>query len=174
MLVRVKLLCESVPPPVADATFDKVPTTPDMQTRERFEALAALEGCSVCHQFINPPGYLFEEFDQLGRYRDTEKGRPINAKGTLPPPLGGAPYAGVGAWDGIVPLADWMSTATEARLCFAARFASYVLAEEIPDGHKNCHLPAVAARFVQSGRVDELAADLVRSDLFLARRREAP
>jgi Protein of unknown function (DUF1588) len=169
IMVRVDLLCESVPPPIAGASFDKVMVTPDMQTRERYEALAAIPLCTSCHQTINPPGYLFEEFDQLGRHRNTEKGRPINAKGTLPPPFDGQPYPGVTGWDGVVPLADWMSTSPEARICFAAHFVNYVMSEPIPGGASNCLLPEITTRFLQSGRLDELSADLVSSDLFLDR-----
>ncbi len=169
IMVRVDLLCESVPPPIAGASFDKVMITPDMQTRERYEALAAIPLCTSCHKTINPPGYLFEEFDQLGRHRNTEKGRPINAKGTLPPPFGGQPYPGVASWDGVVPLADWMSSSPEARTCFAAHFVNYVMSEPIPGGASNCLLPTITTRFLRSGRLDELSADLVSSDLFLDR-----
>jgi hypothetical protein len=174
IMIRVDLLCETVPPPIAGASFDKVMVTPDMQTRERFEALAAIPVCGGCHNTINPPGYLFEEFDQVGRHRDTEKGRPINAKGTLPPPLGGTPYPGVGSWDGMVPLADWMAMSPQARTCFAAHFASYLLSEAIPGGASNCMLPTITSRFTKSGRIDDLAEDLVKSELFLARSRGTP
>jgi hypothetical protein len=173
MMVRVELLCESVPPPIAGADFDKVMVTEDMQTRERFETLAAVAPCSGCHQVINPPGYLFEEFDQLGRHRTTEKGRPINARGSLPAAFGSEPYPGVAEWDGLVPLSTWLGSSPQARTCFAAHFASYILAEPIPSTTQNCLLPGITARFQQSGRLDELAADLASSDLFLRRQRGA-
>ncbi len=174
IMVRVDLLCENVPPPIPGADFSKVTVTDDMQTRERFETLAAVAPCSGCHQVINPPGYLFEEFDQLGRHRATEKGRPINARGTLPTPFGSEPYAGVGDWDGIVPLSDWLGTSPEARTCFAAHFTSYILSEPIPDTTQNCLLPGITARFLQSGRLEELASDLASSELFQYRRRANP
>jgi hypothetical protein len=173
ILVRVELLCEAMPPPVPDADFSIVPITEEMQTRERFEALSALPACQSCHLLINPPGYLFEEFDQLGRQRTTEKGRPINARGTIPPFFNQLAYPGVAEWDGIVPLADWLAQSPEARACFATHFASYVLAEGVPNGTENCAMPSVTTRFTASGRVDELTADLVSSDLFLRRSREA-
>jgi hypothetical protein len=147
--------------------------TDDMQTRERFETLAAVAPCSGCHQVINPPGYLFEEFDQVGRHRATEKGRPINARGGLPPAFGSEPYPGVAEWDGLVPLSTWLAASPHARTCFAAHFASYILAEPIPSTTESCLLPSVTARFQQSGRLDELAADLASSDLFLRRQRGA-
>jgi hypothetical protein len=171
MMVRITLLCEAMPPPIANADFSLVMTTEEMQTRERFEALAALTACQSCHQVINPPGYLFEQFDHLGRFRTEEKGRPVNASGTIPPFFDNAPYAGVADWHGIVPLAEWLATSAEARSCFAARFIGYVMAGDIPDGMNNCELPQVASRFVQSGRLEELAQDVVRSKLFWNRTR---
>jgi hypothetical protein len=173
LLVRVELLCEAMPPPIADADFSKVTVTEDMQTRERFETLAQAPTCKSCHEVINPPGYLFEEFDQVGRYRTMEKGRPINATGTITPFFGQA-YPGVGPWDGIVPLAEWLSRSPEARLCFASHFASYALSDAIPGGNQNCSLQTLAARFVASGRVSELVEDLVKSELFLYRARSTP
>ncbi len=173
LLVRVELLCESMPPPIADADFSKVTVTEDMQTRERFETLAQAPTCKSCHEVINPPGYLFEEFDQVGRYRTTEKGRPINATGTITPFFGQA-YPGVGQWDGIVPLAEWLSRSPEARLCFASHFAGYALSDAIPGGSQNCSLQALASRFMASGRVAELVEDLVKSELFLYRARSTP
>ena len=156
IMVRVELLCETVPPPIAGADFSKVMVTDDMQTRERFETLASVSPCSGCHQVINPPGYLFEEFDQLGRHRDSEKGRPIDAHGTLPPAFGKDAYPGVAEWDGIVPLSAWLGSAPAARSCFAAHFVSYLLSEAIPNTTENCALPAITTRFQQSGRLDEL------------------
>lgn len=173
IMVRVELLCEAMPPPIPDADFGKVAVTEDMQTRERFEALAAIPACESCHDVINPPGYLFEEFDQLGRYRNMEKGRPVNAVGTISPYFGAEPYPGVEVWDGIVPLARWLSQSKEARACFATHFASYVLTQAVPQGTQNCSLPAVTSRFVVSGRLQDLAQDLVQSELFLYRSREA-
>jgi hypothetical protein len=115
---------------------------------------------------------LFEEFDQLGRYRNQEKGRPINATGTIPPFFGAEPYPGVADWDGIVPLADWLAHSPHARTCFATHFASWLLSEGVPQGTSNCEVPAITARFVQTGRLDDLAAELVKSELFLSRTRE--
>ncbi len=74
----------------------------------------------------------------------------------------------------MVSLADWMATSPEARTCFAAHFASYLMSEPIPGGASNCMLPAITSRFMKSGRIDDLSADLVNSDLFLARTQAAP
>ncbi len=47
--------------------------------RERIEGLTAEPRCSGCHAFINPFGFMQENYDAMGRYRTTDEGRPINA-----------------------------------------------------------------------------------------------
>jgi hypothetical protein len=169
VFVRIGLLCEPMPPPDPNADLDTIQTTESMQTRERFEALAAAAGCAVCHQVINPPGYLFESFDHLGRHRTMEKGRAIDDTGSLPPFFGREPYEGVGAWRGIAPLADWLARAPEVRQCFATRFVSYVLAQEIPKGIENCAIDRLSQRFVRTGKLSDLVEDVFVSELFLSR-----
>jgi hypothetical protein len=169
MLVRLRILCEAMPPPIPNADLSKVGITPQMQTRERFEALAAVPACRGCHSIINPPGYLFESFDQYGRFRTIEKGRPINDRGSIPAFFGSAAYQGAGNWSGIVDLADWLSQAPEPRLCFAREFSNYFLSARVFDRTEGCGLQHVASRFVKSGVVADLVEDLVRSEVFRRR-----
>ena len=172
LLIRDLLLCETLPSPPPDVSFDQVKVTEDMQTRERFEVLSSTQPCGTCHQTINPPGYLFENFDHLGRYRIEEKGRPVDAVSTITPPFGGSPYDGVGQWDGIVPLAKWLAESPDARRCFAANFAGFVLSDTVPLKLDNCNMNTVSSRFAETGLVADLVADVVRSPLFSHRTRE--
>jgi hypothetical protein len=170
MLVRLRILCEPMPPPIPNADIGKVGITPQMQTRERFDALASAPACRGCHKVINPPGYLFESFDQYGRFRTLDNGRPVNDRGGIPPFFGQSAYAGASeSWAGIVDLADWVSNAPAARLCFARDFANYFLAARVFDRPENCALGRLADRFVKSGQVADLVEDLVRAPLFRRR-----
>ncbi|MDX2022553.1 MAG: DUF1588 domain-containing protein [Deltaproteobacteria bacterium] len=171
LLIRIALLCEPMPPPVANADFSRVTTTPDMQTRERFDALAQAPQCGGCHQVINPPGYLFEHYDQLGRYRSQEKGRPINARASVPAFFDEAQYEGAEDLDGVAALTRWLAGSPRARACFASRAMEYVLADALPDGVDNCALNDVAKRFEKGGQFSQLLADIATSDLFLYRTR---
>ena len=40
--------------------------------------------CSVCHAPMDPIGFSLENFDAIGRWRDTTAGVPVDASGTLP------------------------------------------------------------------------------------------
>jgi len=69
------------PPPMAvvfkDADFD-----PGMTMREKVTRVTIPESCQNCHSVINPLGFTLEHFDAVGRYRDLEKGKPIDSKST--------------------------------------------------------------------------------------------
>ncbi|WP_182868299.1 DUF1588 domain-containing protein [Rhodopirellula sp. JC639] len=54
---------------------------PDLTTRQRVELQTGEVKCQVCHQKINALGFPLENFDAVGRYRETEKGNPIDASG---------------------------------------------------------------------------------------------
>lgn len=69
------------PPPEAVA-----PLAPDLHasltTRERVILQTKPESCQSCHAMINPLGFTLEHFDAVGRFRDVEQGKPIDATGT--------------------------------------------------------------------------------------------
>ena len=68
------------PPPIAVA-----PTAPnlapDLTTRERVTVQTSAEMCANCHGLINSLGFALENFDAVGRYRESEKNKPIDATG---------------------------------------------------------------------------------------------
>ncbi len=42
------------------------------------------ESCAACHDKIDPIGFGLENFDAIGRFRDQEAGKAVDASGTLP------------------------------------------------------------------------------------------
>ena len=40
--------------------------------------------CAVCHSRMDPYGFGLENFDAIGRWRETEDGKPVDAADTLP------------------------------------------------------------------------------------------
>jgi len=55
---------------------------PNLTTRERVVLQTSPNNCMTCHGVINPLGFTLEHFDAVGRYRTTDKGKPIDATGT--------------------------------------------------------------------------------------------
>lgn len=52
--------------------------------RERLEQHRTNEVCASCHRPMDPLGFALENFDAIGRWRDTEGKFPIDAVGELP------------------------------------------------------------------------------------------
>lgn len=73
--LRERIFCETVPPPPANASLElpQEEESGPRTLRERLEAHRSTPQCAGCHAFIDPPGYLFEQFDALGRYRERDQ-----------------------------------------------------------------------------------------------------
>ena len=56
---------------------------PNLSTRERIALQTSPKNCQSCHTVINPLGFTLERFDAIGRFRDKEAGKPIDASGSF-------------------------------------------------------------------------------------------
>ncbi|TWU01974.1 DUF1588 domain-containing protein [Neorhodopirellula pilleata] len=54
---------------------------PDLTTRQRVALQTSPESCQICHAKINPLGFTLENFDAIGRFRQTDGKHPIDAGG---------------------------------------------------------------------------------------------
>jgi hypothetical protein len=84
--VLESLLGEKVPPPPPDvpALEASAKDAHDLPLREQLKAHRANPDCASCHDKMDPLGFGLENFDNLGRWRDAERGLAIDAQGTLP------------------------------------------------------------------------------------------
>lgn len=98
-VLRGKWVLESLlgtPPPPPPANVPELPEAHAGEApktlRERLELHRQNPVCASCHQKIDPIGFGLENFDAIGRWRDQDAGKPIDAKGTLPD---GASFNGI-------------------------------------------------------------------------------
>ena len=83
--LRELLLCQPVPPPPPNVDFSLI-ENPDSEyktQRDRVDAHLENPVCAGCHKITDPMGLALEAFDGAGRYRETEKGNPIDTSGSL-------------------------------------------------------------------------------------------
>ncbi len=93
LFVRERLLCESVSPPPAGVDTSLPPPaagTVDETLRARLERHRGQSACAGCHDLLDPIGFGLEAFDTVGRYREQERGLPIDSRGALD----GKPFQG--------------------------------------------------------------------------------
>jgi hypothetical protein len=81
VFIARSVLGQSLRPPPEAFTPLAPDLHPQMTTRERVALQTKPQTCQTCHGMINPLGFTLEHFDAIGRFRDTENGRPIDATG---------------------------------------------------------------------------------------------
>jgi hypothetical protein len=83
--IRERVLCMTVPPPPDDVSTVIPEDGGEAKTlREKLEQHRADPTCAGCHAFIDPPGYLFEAFDEIGAFRtENRAGYTLDVSGDL-------------------------------------------------------------------------------------------
>jgi hypothetical protein len=121
VFVNQRILCRELPPPDPKATVLK-PLDAGMTNRERVEATTGPGTCGQgCHStIINPPGFAFEHFDAIGKYRDQDRGKPINAA---------ASYAfaeELKSFDGAIEFSQLLAQSPQAHSCYLQNWMGYI------------------------------------------------
>jgi hypothetical protein len=82
--VLTNLLGSPPPPPPPDVPeLDDNTISASLTVRQRLEQHRANETCARCHNLIDPVGFALENFDAVGRWRETDSDEPISATGSL-------------------------------------------------------------------------------------------
>jgi len=80
------------------------------------------KNCQVCHKKINALGFALEHFDAVGRYRETEGERTIDASGSYQPRTGI-----IVRFDGARQLGDYLAASEDCHRSFVeAMFEHFV------------------------------------------------
>ena len=80
------------PPPNVPALEDSASESEPLSVHQMLEQHRADPACASCHNRIDPIGFALENFDEIGRWREEDRGVPIDAVAVLP---GGAKLDGV-------------------------------------------------------------------------------
>lgn len=99
---------------------------PDLTTRERVHLQTDSTTCMSCHSLINPLGFAFENFDAVGRFRDRENDKPVDASGVYTTSAGDEVQFG-----NVAELADWVAESDEARAAFVSHLFHYTIKQPI-------------------------------------------
>jgi Protein of unknown function (DUF1592)/Protein of unknown function (DUF1588)/Protein of unknown function (DUF1595)/Protein of unknown function (DUF1587)/Protein of unknown function (DUF1585)/Ca-dependent carbohydrate-binding module xylan-binding len=160
-----QLLCSEPPPPPPG-----VPQIPHQDfskatLRELLKAHRDKPECAVCHNVLDPIGLALENYDAIGRFRASDHGQPVDARGTLP--------------DGTVlngPDDLSRSIAKDPRFpaCVAEKLYIYALGRGL-EAHDRSELDRMLKDLGQSGfSLSDLISEIVQSSGFRYRRGEVP
>lgn len=133
IFVREVLLCTIIPEPPANANTAIPEVDEDARTmRDRIAVHLEDPSCAGCHQITDPIGLGFENFDGLGRWRDTENDAWIDPSGSLDN------VAFADAWELGAALADHSQLGpclTETLMQYATGSVAEDLDEDLLDWH---------------------------------------
>jgi cytochrome c553 len=98
----------------------------ELSTRERVSLQTRPEACQGCHAMINPLGFTLENFDAIGRYRESDKNHPIDASGSYLTQSGE-----VKKFSGVKDLATFLAASEESQDAFVKQLFTYTVKQPI-------------------------------------------
>jgi len=163
-----RVFCRPIPLPTGQAAVRAMMEPPSGRTtRERFAQHSSDPTCSGCHSRIDPLGFGFEHFDQIGAYRDQENGVAVDGSGALVGTDVDGPFADTAEMVGRI------AHSGQAQACLARnvyRFASGAIA---PGPEASFLATWTAMPPARRTSLIEMFVELARSDVF-AQRTETP
>ena len=164
--IREALTCQEVPaPPDGLGQQDLAQPVPNQTSRQRLEALTNNQpACTACHQMIDPPGFAFEHYDPLGRWRETENGAPVSSGGYLT----NLPHGGGYMFGGAPDLGVALAADCSVQVCAVEKFLQHGLGGELLRMGDQQSVSEVWAAFAAAGfDLRELLIAVAGSEAFL-------
>jgi hypothetical protein len=162
------VLCKDVPPPPTGLEIPQLPEiSAGLTTRDRLEQHVDSPLCRTCHQVFDPPGFALEAFDQVGKHRTMDQGKPVDTSGSM------AVKVDVdGQFASGDELLSKLAQSHDVRSCFAQHYLEFALAREALAPEETCSAKAIGESFVPSGDLKQLIANVAQSDAFRLRATE--
>lgn len=166
---RGKWILENIfgdPPPAAPPnvpSFDETKKKHENLTlRRQLEIHRENPSCASCHRVMDPLGLGFENFDPTGRWREQDRGQPIDASGEL---ATGEKFTGA---------KELVSILTGRQRQIARHFVSKLLTYALGRGlepYDNCTVDQIVERAEKENyRMSSIVLAIVSSDPFRLRR----
>ena len=154
------------PPPPPPANVPPLEATAadnhDLSLRQRMEQHRADPVCASCHERMDPIGFALENYDAIGRWRDTDNRQPIDAAGVLPD---GREFNGSGELKAIL-LADRDRFAR----CMTEKMLTFALGRPL-EYFDTCAVDAITKKLAADDyHIATLITQIVLSDPFRYRR----
>jgi hypothetical protein len=152
------------PPNVQDLESTEVP--PDASLRQQMVLHRANSTCASCHRTMDDLGFGLENFDPLGRWREQDRGQPLDVTGELP---GGLKFSGPTELAAVL-----VKKETEFVRCLTEKLLIYSLGRPV-EYYDRCTQNQILETVRQNdGKFSALIRGIVLSEAFRMRRGEQP
>jgi len=152
------------PPPGVPPLDDTQKENPNISLREQLLLHQSDPICSSCHILMDGIGFGLQNFDAVGRWRDTDGKHKIDARGDLPDGS---------SFEGPVELIQILEKRPdEFTRCIAEKMLTYALGRGL-EWYDRCTIDEIVAAVRQNDyRLSRVIVEIVRSDPFRKRRGE--
>jgi hypothetical protein len=151
-----------MPSPPVGINVSLPPPQPLVTTRDRYAMHVENPACAGCHNLIDPLGFAFEHFDALGRYRQTEGGKPIDASGVETGVNPSIPFQNA------ADLVRGLAQHHEGRVCFARKWLEHALGRTLREGDAPSVDSVVRVAQANAWRLRAFVEGVVTAPSFLA------
>jgi hypothetical protein len=110
------------PPPQA-VEFNEDRFDPSLTMRQKVTELTRADQCMGCHAVINPLGFSLEAFDAVGRFRSSDKDKPVDTTSEFPVDQAGKTVRLTGPRD----VAEFAAASPEAHRAFVRQLFQHVV-----------------------------------------------
>jgi hypothetical protein len=164
--IRKAFLCQEIPPAPDSIVLPPPDSLPPPATyRQRLEKAVNMPQCHACHVMTDPPGFALEKFDELGRWRETDDGLPVDDSGEFEAQTGDPTHF---KFAGAPALGKGMAFNCEVHRCAVQSFLKHALGSELRPSDQ-ASLDALGGAFAASGyNLKELLIAVTGSRSFLA------
>lgn len=176
VFLRKALLCDDIPAPPPNAAANPPQLSPTLSTRQVVEELTSNGACASCHSIsINPLGFATENFDALGRVRqtqtlfDTNTGQVV---GTAPVDTSTVPridLADETTSKGAADLLKLVADSPKPYACFARQYFRYTFGREEDAKRDGCALNELKVVLDGSKPMADVLVSIARSKAFRSR-----
>lgn len=166
ILLRTRLLCESIPPPPPEVNVDNPPASTESDCKiDRYEEHRANGSCRSCHELMDPLGFGLEQYDQAGQFRTAEADNPqceISGDGDVD----GSPFNGPAG------LADYIIANEVLDTCLVSQVYRFAMGHAVGDEDMR-YVDDLSTSFRDNDYAfDNLMLSVVADEAFLFRREE--
>jgi len=163
--IREQLMCNTLPLPPNDLVIEPPELDPEKTTKEQFEEIGANPACAGCHTLMNPIGFIFENYDGTGQWRDQQNGKDIDATGEV---VQTDDIDGV--YDGAVELASALAGSTQVQECVSSQWFRFAYNRTVTS-EDSCSVEQLNDVFRSSDfNIRALLVALTQTNAFLYRR----
>jgi len=156
LFIMERFLCTTMPPPPPDVNTELPPSSEAPTLRERIAVHQEVASCRACHFKSDNLGLSLENFDAIGRYRETENGATIDASGELDGDT----------FDGVQELGALLASRTDVLGCMMRQLYRHGTGHVEVDGERKA-LDWLEHRFAESGyRMKSMLVEIAASELF--------